>query len=97
MRMAGFFPSVPMQVYFEMLFTPVQGQWRLIGIGVDVGNSIPAAPTLPGAQSPATTPAATQSPVATPQPAITKAEPAQSPSIEINPKPKPSPTPRRKL
>ncbi len=32
MRMAGFFPSVPSQVNFELLFAPVDGQWRLFGI-----------------------------------------------------------------
>src|SRR5205085_647382 len=29
MRMAGFFPSVPSQVNFELAFAPVNGQWRL--------------------------------------------------------------------
>src|SRR5437588_11672547 len=37
MRMAGFFPSVPMQVYFDLQFVPVEGQWRFIAITVDVG------------------------------------------------------------
>jgi hypothetical protein len=30
MRMAGFFPSVPSQVNFELVFAPVNGQWRLV-------------------------------------------------------------------
>jgi hypothetical protein len=60
MRMAGFFPSVPMQVYFDLQFMPVQGQWRLVAISVDVGNSTPAAPSV--VRSPAlANPAATQS------------------------------------
>jgi len=60
MRMAGFFPSVPMQVYFDLQFMPVQGQWRLVAISVDVGNSTPAAPSV--VTSPALAkPAATQS------------------------------------
>jgi hypothetical protein len=29
MHMAGFFPSVPTQVNFDLLFAPVNGQWRL--------------------------------------------------------------------
>ncbi len=49
MRMAGFFPSVPSQVNFELLFAPVDGQWRLFGISVKVGSSAPAAPTPPAA------------------------------------------------
>jgi hypothetical protein len=28
MHMAGFFPSVPTQVNFDLLFAPVNGQWR---------------------------------------------------------------------
>lgn len=44
MRMAGFFPSVPMQVYFDLQFMAVQGQWRLIAIGVNIGSPVSAAP-----------------------------------------------------
>jgi len=66
MRMAGFFPSVPLQVNFELAFMPVQGRWRIFGIGLNVGSSSPAAPVTPvpsGAESaddkaPAKTPAA---------------------------------------
>jgi hypothetical protein len=53
MRMAGFFPSVPSQVNFDLLFAPVEGQWRLFGISVKVGSSAPSAPTPPP-PSPAT-------------------------------------------
>src|ERR1700743_1040515 len=49
MRMAGFFPSVPSQVNFELLFAPVDGQWRLFGISVKVGSGAPVAPTPPPA------------------------------------------------
>jgi hypothetical protein len=42
--MAGFFPSVPAQVNFDLSFAPVNGQWRLFGISVGVGSSAPAAP-----------------------------------------------------
>src|SRR4051812_46822134 len=31
LRMAGFFPSVPKQVEFDLLFAPVNGQWKLFG------------------------------------------------------------------
>lgn len=47
MRMAGFFPSVPSQVNFELLYAPVDGQWRLFGISVSIGQSAPAAPEAP--------------------------------------------------
>ena len=63
MRMAGFFPSVPAQVNFELLFAPVEGRWRVFGIAVNVGSSAPTAPTGPQPQTqqqpdPPTTPAA---------------------------------------
>lgn len=53
MRMAGFFPSVPSQVNFDLLFAPVDGQWRLFGIGVNVGQSAPVAPAAPAPPAPA--------------------------------------------
>jgi hypothetical protein len=47
MHMAGFFPSVPSQVNFDLAFAPVNGQWRLFGISVSIGQSGPAAPPPP--------------------------------------------------
>jgi hypothetical protein len=47
MRMAGFFPSVPTQVNFELVFAPVNGQWRLFGISVNFGQAAPTAPNPP--------------------------------------------------
>ena len=52
MHMAGFFPSVPSQVNFELLFAPVEGQWRLFGLSVNVGQSAPVAPSPPPAGKP---------------------------------------------
>ncbi len=52
MHMAGFFPSVPSQVNFELIFAPVEGQWRLFGVSVSVGQSAPAAPAPPPAPAP---------------------------------------------
>jgi hypothetical protein len=110
MRMAGFFPSVPMQVYFEVQFAPVEGQWRIIAMAVNVGNAIPAAPTpnpaLASSHSPtpAAKPAPSQPAAAKPAPsqsAAAKPESTESPSVEINvrpkPKPTPTPTPKRKV
>lgn len=51
MRMAGFFPSVPAQVNFDLAFAPVNGQWRLFGLSVSIGQSAPAAPEPPAAQA----------------------------------------------
>ena len=54
MRMAGFFPSVPTQVNFELLYAAVDGQWRLFGISVSIGQAAPVPPTpdhAPSAQA----------------------------------------------
>jgi hypothetical protein len=57
MHMAGFFPSVPTQVNFELLYAPVGGRWRLFGLSVSFGQAAPAAPQPPAAPQ-ATAPAA---------------------------------------
>jgi hypothetical protein len=49
LHMAGFFPSVPSQVNFELLFAPVEGQWRVFGVSLSVGQSAPVAPPAPEA------------------------------------------------
>jgi hypothetical protein len=56
MHMAGFFPSVPTQIRFELLYAPVQGQWKLFGLSVSLGSSAPVAP------SDAPAPSATEQP-----------------------------------
>jgi hypothetical protein len=38
---------VPKQVNFELAFAPVNGQWRLFGISVSLGQIAPAAPAAP--------------------------------------------------
>lgn len=55
MRMAGFFPSVPSQVNFDLLYAPVDGQWRLFGISVSIGQSSPTPPPPPAAAKPSGT------------------------------------------
>ena len=64
--MAGFFPSVQSQVNFELLYAPVEGQWRLFGISVSVGQAAPAAPepAPPPAAKPAPPPNAKANPPA---------------------------------
>ena len=44
MHMTGFFPSVPAEVKFELLYAPVDGQWRLYGVSVALAQSGPTAP-----------------------------------------------------
>jgi hypothetical protein len=79
MRMVGFFPSVPMQVYFQLQFAPVQGQWRAVAIAVDIGGATPTAPipnpALASSYSPTPTPTPTPSATATPS----------RPTIEVQP------------
>jgi len=44
MRLAGFFPSVPTQVNFELPYASVNRQWRLFGVSVSLGQAAPVAP-----------------------------------------------------
>jgi hypothetical protein len=53
MHMTGFFPSVPSQVNFELLFAAVDRSWRLFGISVNVNPSAPVAPADPPNPQPA--------------------------------------------
>jgi hypothetical protein len=71
MRMAGFFPSVPSQVNFELAFAPVNGQWRLFGISVSIGQMVPTPPD--NAPVSPTPPSAT--PVPAPPPPIAQKQP----------------------
>jgi hypothetical protein len=47
MHMTGFFPSVPTQVNFELMFAPVGGRWKLFGLSVSFGQAAPQAPQPP--------------------------------------------------
>jgi hypothetical protein len=74
MRMAGFFPSVPAQINFEMLFAPVDGQWRLFGLSISLGQAAPVAPQAPP-QEPAVRPSASSG---APSTVVPKPPPAAS-------------------
>ena len=52
MQMAGFFPSVPTQVNFELAYEPVGGRWRLFALSVSFGQAAPAAPQPPAPAAP---------------------------------------------
>src|SRR5260370_11359116 len=82
LRMAGFFPSVPTQVNFELIFAPVSGQWRLFGISVNIGQSAPVAPNPPPSAETKSAPAPKQSP----SPASKPAPPANKPADNQQPK-----------
>jgi hypothetical protein len=81
MHMAGFFPSVPSQVNFDLSFAPVNGQWRLFGISVSIGQSGPAAP-----ESPQPPPPVAQKQPSAPKPAAA-AKPAAAPSKPVDTQP----------
>ena len=85
MHMAGLFPSIPQQVNFELAFAPVNGQWRLFGISVTVGQAAPAAPEPP-AQKPPPAPAKPPAPVAAAPPPPAKKPVAHSIAPEPPPK-----------
>jgi hypothetical protein len=80
MHMAGFFPSVPAQVNFDLAFAPVNGQWRLFGISVSIGQMAPAAPAPP--EPPPSPPVAQKQPAA--KPVSAKSAPATKLALPDN-------------
>lgn len=48
----GFFPSAPKQLEFELLWEPVNRQWRLFGISVNLSDGSPEAPDMPRVEAP---------------------------------------------
>jgi hypothetical protein len=69
MHMAGFFPSVPSQVNFELLYAPVESQWRVFGISVSIGQAGPVAPQAPSSPAANQPPTPAKPPGANQQPA----------------------------
>ena len=95
MRMAGFFPSVPMQVSFDLQFIGVQGQWRLDAINVNVGPATSIAPTAETPRATTPTPDVKQPTLAapfaetsSPAPAQSAEQPKAAPAVDVG-KPKP--------
>jgi len=80
MRLAGFFPSVPTQVNFELPYASVNRQWRLFGVSVSLGQAAPVAP--PPAEPPPATPSRGRTPQAqtAPPKSATHAQVAPKPS-----------------
>ncbi len=52
LRMAGFFPSATSQINFEMVFAPIAGRWKVIGMSANVGPSGPVAPMMAPSAAP---------------------------------------------
>ena len=76
LHMAGFFPSVPSQVNFELLFAPVDGQWRVFGVSLSVGQSAPVAPPAP--EPPPGKAVVSQKKTTPPKPVVPAKQPAPS-------------------
>ena len=97
MHLAGFFPSVPKQVNFEMMFAPAEGQWRLFGLSVQLGQAAPTAPAETSAPPPpASSPQASSPPPATPRAAGTTRPATTSARAGAAPPPPPSAAPPAK-
>jgi len=79
MHMAGFFPSVPSQVNFDLSLAPGNGQWGWFGISVSIGQSGPVAPEPPPPPVAQKQPAAKSAPAAKLAPAPGKPADGQSP------------------
>ena len=77
MRFAGFFPSAPTQVEFHLAFEPVNGQWRLFELGV---NLVPSGPSAPVPPAPPPTAANVAPPVKAPITAVRQLHPAAPPA-----------------
>ncbi|WP_372954860.1 hypothetical protein [Mesorhizobium sp.] len=50
LHMAGFFPSAPLQINFELVFEPVNRRWRVFGVAVNLTPGGPQAPDKPPAE-----------------------------------------------
>lgn len=86
MHIAGFFPSAPAQVNFDLSYAPIGGKWRIFSLSVQIGSASPAAPEAAPAPAAAPPAAAAPAPVAAIKP----------PANPVRPKPalKPVPAPR---
>jgi hypothetical protein len=61
LHLSGYFPGSPVQLNFELIFEPVNGQWRLFGLSVvpvpSAAGNPTAAPANPPPASPPAAPA----------------------------------------
>jgi hypothetical protein len=84
LRITGYFPTSPERLNFDLIFQPLQGQWRLYGIAAKPQRVQPppagAAPAPQGAAAPAAAPA---------KPAEAEAVKPAAPAKKAAAKPKP--------
>ncbi len=78
LRITGFFPTAPERVNFDLIFQPVEGKWRLFGLGVDTAR--------PQQQQ--------QQPQGGPAPNAGNGAPSGSQAAKTPPAPKPKPKPK---
>lgn len=81
LRLTGLFPSAPLQVNFDMLFTPVEGRWRLFGlsVGLAAANAGPAEGAPEAKPEAAAQPQRPPARPGTPAPARAPQQPARQP------------------
>jgi hypothetical protein len=92
LRMAGFFPTSPEQLNFDLLYQPVNGQWALFGIAATTAPPQSAQPALavqPTQPAPESQAAPAQASPATPA-AAQAVKPAAPPAKTPAAKPKPA-------
>ena len=85
LHMTGFFPSVPTQVNFDLAYAPVNGQWRLFGISVSIGQSAPAAPAVPEPPPAAAKPPASAAPKPNAAKPMRSPFPDPAPAVKLTP------------
>ena len=91
LHVGGYFPSVPVQVNFELLFSPVAGRWEVFGIAVNIGPTAPAAPVPPPAVPVPSLVGVPGPIVPLKQSASTHAKSAPKPAPKAEPKSQPQP------
>jgi hypothetical protein len=68
LQLVGFFPTQPRQIQFQIVYQPVDGQWRLFGLNVTVTAAQQPPPQASAAPAPRPKEAQTAQPVAAPPP-----------------------------
>jgi hypothetical protein len=98
-RVSGVFPTQPERIVFDLIYQPVQGEWRLLGIAVETrpasaqpAAAPPPARSAPSADSPQSDAAPTETSKAEKPPAQAEKPPAE----EAEKPPAPSPKPKEK-
>jgi hypothetical protein len=89
----GAYPQIPPHVSFQLLFAPVEGKWRLQGIGINLGP--PAAVLGQSTGQPAPAPPTPSGQAAQGAPQQLPARPAAAPAARPSPPRPATPQPRR--